>query len=92
MQIYDEKEQAEQGKLQNVQLEEKMSTRKCDQIKEKPHTKWNKGSGDLRARAHPAKIPIYKRELKTGKKELKKSLGPGMVVHIFNPSTWKADL
>ncbi|KAL6081085.1 hypothetical protein STEG23_005416, partial [Scotinomys teguina] len=46
--ICNEKEQAKQGKIQNVQLEEKRSTRKCEQIKEKADAKWNKGSGDLR--------------------------------------------
>ena len=33
MQICNQKEQAEQGKIQNIQLEEKRSTRKCKQIK-----------------------------------------------------------
>ena len=44
----------------------------------------NKGSGDLRARSHPAKLPSCE-------KELKKALGPGLVVHTFNPSTQEAE-
>ena len=54
----DETEQAEQGKIQNVLFEEKKDTRKCKQIKEKPGAKWSTESGDLRARPHPAKLPI----------------------------------
>jgi hypothetical protein len=53
-------------------------------IKEKPDSKWNKGSRDLRARSHPDK-------LSTCERELMKSLGTGMMVHTFNPSTWKAE-
>lgn len=30
MQVYDGKEQGEQGKMQNVQVEEKRSTRRCN--------------------------------------------------------------
>jgi hypothetical protein len=45
--------------------------------KKKPDAKQNKGSGDLRVRSHPAKLLICK-------KELKKNLGPGLVVHDFN--------
>ena len=58
--IYNEKEQAKQGKLQNVQFEEKRvtwkqfgaksSVQEDKQIKEKPDVKWNKGSGELRTR------------------------------------------
>lgn len=47
--------------------------------------KWNKESGDLRARSYPTKLPIYK-------KELKKSLKPGLVMHAFNPSTGEAEV
>ena len=57
-QIYNEKKQAEQGKIQNVQLEEERDNRKfnraksCVQgdkkIKEKPDAKWNIGLDDLR--------------------------------------------
>ena len=35
-------------------------------MKEKPDNKWNKGSGDLRARPHPAKFPACDKELKKG--------------------------
>jgi hypothetical protein len=50
------------------------------QIKEKPDAKWNKGSGDLRARPHSDKLLTYE-------KELKQRLGLGLVVCTFNPST-----
>lgn len=43
-----------------------------------------KQSGDLREISHPAKFS-------TCKKELKKSLEPGVVRHAFNPSTEKAE-
>jgi hypothetical protein len=33
MQIYNEREQAEQGKIQNVQFEKNRNTRKCNQSK-----------------------------------------------------------
>ena len=75
MQIYNEKEQAEKGKIQKVQFEQKKSTREL-----RLDLKWNKGSGDLRSRPHPDK-PL------TCEKELEKSLGPGVVAHTFNPST-----
>jgi hypothetical protein len=55
--------------------------------KVKPDVKWKKGSGDLRAGLHPAKSPTCEKELKKSEKELKKSLGSGVVVHTFNPST-----
>ena len=54
MQIYDKKEQAEQGKIHNLQFVEKQSTRKykvedisskvqgAKTFKEKPDGKWNK--------------------------------------------------
>jgi hypothetical protein len=57
-------------KCKNVQFDKTKSTRKCKQIKKKSSDKWNKESGDLRARSHPAKLP-------TCEKELKKSLGLG---------------
>lgn len=57
-QIYSEKKQAEQGKIQNVQLKEERNNRKfnrgksCVQrdkkIKEKPDAKWNIRLGDLK--------------------------------------------
>ena len=49
MQIYNEKEQAEQGKIQNVQFE-KRDTGNGKQIKEKPGATWNQRSSDLRAK------------------------------------------
>ena len=89
MKIYNEKEQAEQGKLQNVKFEEERSTRKWNTAKsciqgDKQIKKWNKESGDLRAGSHPAKFPNCE-------KELKKSLDSDVVGHTFNPSTGKAD-
>lgn len=53
----------------------KRSTRKCfvgakssvhgdKNFEEKLDTKYNKGSGDLRARSHPVKIPTGKDELR----------------------------
>jgi hypothetical protein len=74
MKIYNEKEQAEQEKIENLQFEEKRHTRKYNivkscvqgekQIKEIHNVKWIKGSGDLRARSHPAKLPTCERGLK----------------------------
>ena len=89
MKMYNEKEQAEQGKLQNVNFEEKKNTKKWNGAKfcvqgDKQIKKWNKGSGNLKARSHPAKFP-------TCEKELKKSLDPGVVGHSFNSSTGKAE-
>ena len=57
MQIYNEKDQTEQRKMQNVQFEEKRSTRKYNGIKpraprkftEKSDAKWSKESSDLRS-------------------------------------------
>ena len=74
MQIYNEKEQAEQGRIQNVQFEKKGGTRKWNeaksrvkgdkQIKEKPDIIWDKWSGNLMARSYPAKLPTYEKEFK----------------------------
>lgn len=62
-----EMEQAGQREIENAQFEEKRSTRKYNganscahgdkRFKENPNTKCNKGSGDLSARPHPAKLP-----------------------------------
>ena len=60
MQIYTEKEQAGQGKIQSVQLEEKGALESVNRLKEKPHSKWDKGNGDLWAKHHSAKLPICK--------------------------------
>ena len=74
IQIYSEKKQARQRERQNVQFEEKRSTRSyngansCAQgderFKDKPGVKRNKGSGGLSARPHQAKLPTCGEELK----------------------------
>lgn len=103
MQIYSEKEQTEkEKKYKNAYFEEKGGTRKqtvakaCvegdKQIREKLDAKWNKGSGDLRPRSHPDKLPILEKKLKKSEKELKKSPGPGLVVHTFDPSAQEAEV
>ena len=61
MQINNEKEQAEKGKVQNVEFGGKRNIRKYSRVKsnaqgEKSDSKWNKGSGDLRERPHLAKF------------------------------------
>ena len=80
MQIYTKKEQAKQGKIQNVQFEEKGSIGKYNRarssaqedkkLNRKPVPKWNR-SGYLRGRSYSAKLPTHE-------KELKKTLGPGL--------------
>ena len=61
--------------MQNVQFEERRSTRKCfagakcsaqgdKTFKGKPAVKGNKGSGDFGAGPHPAKLPTCGKELK----------------------------
>ena len=72
MQIYNKKERT--GQIQNMQYEEKRNTRKGDvgakscqgntKLKEKPSDKCHKGSGDLRARSHPAKLPMCVKDFK----------------------------
>lgn len=47
------------------------------QIKENPDVKW---SGDLRARSHPSKLPIYE-------KRIKEKLTTDVVVCTFNLRT-----
>ena len=64
--IYNEKEQAEQGKLQDANLEEKKSTKKQNEAKscvqeDKLIKRENKGSVDLTARCHPAKFSTVER-------------------------------
>lgn len=71
-QMYNDKKQAGQREIQNVQFE-KRSTSKCNgvkssdqgdkRLKEKSDVKWNKRSGEFRTRPYPAKLPICKREL-----------------------------
>ncbi|KAL6034459.1 hypothetical protein STEG23_019827 [Scotinomys teguina] len=72
--MYNEKEQGEEGKIQNVQIEEKRDTTKWngakpyvqgdEQINEEPDVKWNKGSGDFRTRPNPFKFPTFEKALK----------------------------
>ena len=55
--------------MQNVQIEERRSTRKYNvgatsSAQGNKMFKWNKGSGNHRARLHPAKLPTCKKELK----------------------------
>lgn len=61
MEIYNEKEQVEQGKMQNVQIVEERDTRRCKQITEKRATNWNKGSGGLRTRPMQLSFQLVKR-------------------------------
>jgi hypothetical protein len=58
--INNEKEQVKYGKIQNVKLEKKKSTRNSNQIKVKPNTEWNKGSGGSKALSHAAQFPSSK--------------------------------
>ena len=62
MQTYNEKEKVRQGQILHIHLEDKRRSRKnaganASSQREKPGFEWNKGSGDLRARPHPAKLP-----------------------------------
>lgn len=60
--------------MHNVHFEEKGGQGKYNrakscvqenkQIKEKPDTKWNKRSGELRTRPHLMKLPVCQKELK----------------------------
>ena len=98
--MYNEKEQAKQGKLQNTQFAEKRSTRKCDgaescaqgdkQIKEKPDAKGSKGRGVLGGRPHPAKLPICEKDFLFFVLFCFLSLGLGMGLYTFNTSTPEA--
>lgn len=38
--------------------------KKIKSLKEKPNSKWNKESGDLRARRYPVKLPTYEKKVK----------------------------
>lgn len=58
MQIYNEKEHGEQGRIQMYSLS------KYKRINEDPDAKWNKESGNFRARPHPARLPTCEKELK----------------------------
>ena len=80
MKIYNEKEHS---KLQKVNSEEKRSTRKWNGAKfcvqgDKWIKKWNKGSGDLRARSHPIKFPTEWKKIQSW-------------VWCFNPSSREAE-
>lgn len=72
MRIYNQNEQDEQRKEQNVQFEDRMSRRKADwtqsvtRIKGKRDARWNEGSGDLLERLHPAKLPSCEKKVKKG--------------------------
>jgi hypothetical protein len=70
-QIYDEKEQSEQGKVQNVQFEDKGGTKKYNGAKSRVQGTESLKKGlmrnrikELRARAHPAKLPNKEKGLK----------------------------
>lgn len=67
----------------NIKMEGKRSTMECKEIAGKPDATWNKGSGHLKERPHPAKFPNYE-------KKSRKRLGPGMVMQTFNSRTQKA--
>lgn len=89
--MYDEKEQDEQGKIKIAHLEEERSTRKYKQIIEKSDAKWKKGSGDLRARPHPAKFPTCEKEIEKSAKEIKESLGQARWCTPLIPVPGKAE-
>ena len=71
--LYKTKEQAEKGKIQNVQFDEKGRISKCHgaktsvqgnkKFKESLDAKWIKENGELWARLHPDKLPICGKEL-----------------------------
>lgn len=80
-------QKAEQGKLQNINFEEKKITRKWNGVKsyiqrDKFIKKWNKGSGDFRARSYPVKFPTWE-------KELNKSLELGVVEAYLEAQHWE---
>lgn len=74
METYSEKEYTEEGKRQDVQLDEKRSTKTSigtkspvqgdKKLNEKSVAKWINGSSGLRARIHTHKLPNYGKELK----------------------------
>lgn len=82
--IYNEREQTGWKKMQTIQFKEKRGTRKCfvgakscakgdKKLKEKPEAKGHKGSGDLRAGPHLARLPACGKELKEGRKAVKET-------------------
>lgn len=69
MQDYNEKDQAGQKEIENVQSEGKWSTRECNvgvkpcaekdkEIKERPNLQWNKRNDACRVRPCSAKLSI----------------------------------
>ena len=74
METYSEKEYTEEGKIQDVQFDEKRNTeisvgtksivQGYKKLNEKYDAKWTKRSGDLRVRPHTDKLPNYGKELK----------------------------
>lgn len=74
------------GKYKIYIWRRKKNTWRSKQIKEKPDAKQNKGSGDFRARPHPAKLPHYKEEFLKSEKELKKSVRTGSVCRPLIPA------
>jgi hypothetical protein len=80
MKIYNGKNEAKLKKFKMYSLsreETPGSAQRDKKFKEMPEAKWKKGSGNLRAKPHPAKLPKCE-------KESKKSSGLGAVVHPFN--------
>lgn len=71
MQTYNEKEQVGQGEIQNIHFENKRRSRKKIKVpmpvlkeikyRQKPGPEWNKRSGGLRTRPHPAKLPTLEK-------------------------------
>lgn len=56
----------EQGKVENVQFEEKRATKKCNDAKSCIHgdEQTKKPDTNPRARPHTAKLPIHEKDLK----------------------------
>lgn len=85
------------GYFKNTQFEEKRHIKKYKGAKivsqgvKNPKVifdaKWNKKSGNFRAKPHPAEVPTWEKELKKNGRELKQGFEPGMVKHNFNLST-----
>ena len=85
MNICNEKEHAEQRKIQNREKRHHRSRMKLNPVfKEinrlKPGIKGNKGSSDLRARSYPVRLPTYEKELKNR-----------VVVYAFSSNTLETE-
>lgn len=77
MQIYNEKDQVEQGKIENLQLEEKRRAsenemlepspmlKEIKRFKEQPDDKWNNENINPRERCHSAKLSNCEKEFVT---------------------------